>query len=256
MKFLTRFFGADPDKTVFISYRRAPSQYLALLLYKDLTKRGYDVFLDIERINSGSFEEAILNQIRARTHFIAILTPGTLERCVNPKDWVRREIELAISTQRNVIPFTTRDFSFSESKPFLTGKLFNLPKYNAFQYDPTYHDPGIDDLCKRYLKPPDFVVSPIEIPEEDIEYVETQLKVAEQKPQPTKSELKAETSFSVGLAYQEAEKFESAIEFYTEALTINPKYHRAFYNRGLCHHRSDDLHEALHDYDRSIQINP
>lgn len=37
-------------KTVFISYRREPSRYLALAMFKELQRRGYDVFWDVESI--------------------------------------------------------------------------------------------------------------------------------------------------------------------------------------------------------------
>lgn len=51
---------------VFISYRREPTKFIALLLFKELIKRGYDVFWDIEGIGSGRFDQVILNQIKAR----------------------------------------------------------------------------------------------------------------------------------------------------------------------------------------------
>jgi len=58
----------------------------------DLRQHGYDVFMDVESIDSGQFETIILDQIAARAHFLVILTHGTLERCQEPNDWLRREI--------------------------------------------------------------------------------------------------------------------------------------------------------------------
>lgn len=47
------------DKTVFISYRHA-NQYTALAIYQNLTRLGFDVFIDYEGLGSGDFEQVIL----------------------------------------------------------------------------------------------------------------------------------------------------------------------------------------------------
>jgi hypothetical protein len=69
------------EQTVFISYRRDVSAFIARAVFQDLRAHGYDVFLDVETIDNGQFEHIILSQIAARTHFIVILTPGAVERC-------------------------------------------------------------------------------------------------------------------------------------------------------------------------------
>jgi len=66
--------------TVFISYRRSVSAYIARAIYYDLKQNGYDVFMDVESIDSGQFDTIILRQIEARAHFLIICTPGTFER--------------------------------------------------------------------------------------------------------------------------------------------------------------------------------
>ena len=83
------------EKTVFISYRRTNFPW-AYCIYQDLTHHGFDVFFDYQSINSGNFESVILDNIRARAHFIVILAPSALERCSQPGDWLRREIETAM----------------------------------------------------------------------------------------------------------------------------------------------------------------
>ncbi|MBK9751004.1 MAG: toll/interleukin-1 receptor domain-containing protein [Chloroflexi bacterium] len=52
--------------TVFISYRRSTSSYLARAIYMDLKQHGYDVFMDVQSIDAGQFDEIILRQIEAR----------------------------------------------------------------------------------------------------------------------------------------------------------------------------------------------
>jgi len=61
------------EKTVFISYRRT-NFYTALAVYQDLTAHGYDVFFDFQSIDSGDFEKIIIENIKAKAHFLIILS--------------------------------------------------------------------------------------------------------------------------------------------------------------------------------------
>ena len=81
------------EKTVFLSYRRTNIPW-ALAIFQNLTQHGYDVFMDYSGIDSGDFEGAILGNIKARAHFLVLLTPSALEHCDDPADWLRREIEI------------------------------------------------------------------------------------------------------------------------------------------------------------------
>src|SRR5215475_8149643 len=103
---------ARVEKTVFISYRRA-DRWPAVALFKDLTQHGYDAFIDYDGIASGDFERSIVDNIRARAHFVVLLTPAALMRCDDPADWLRREIETAIETKRNVVPLLLDGFTFA-----------------------------------------------------------------------------------------------------------------------------------------------
>ena len=57
---------------MFISYRTT-NRYGALAVYKDLTDHGFDVLIDYQGIGSGAFESVILENIRARAHFLVLL---------------------------------------------------------------------------------------------------------------------------------------------------------------------------------------
>ena len=111
---------ANIDKTVFISYRRKDISW-ALAVYHYLTKNDYDVFFDFTSIPSGDFEQNIISNIKARAHFLVILTPSALDRCYEPEDWLRREIETALSEKRNIIPLFFDNFSFREGAGFRHG---------------------------------------------------------------------------------------------------------------------------------------
>lgn len=47
---------------------------------------------------------AILDNIRARAHFVVLLTPTALERCGDPADRLRREVEPALECRRHIVP--------------------------------------------------------------------------------------------------------------------------------------------------------
>src|SRR5450631_3137782 len=99
------------EKTVFLSYRRTDLPW-ALNVYQALTHSGFDVFFDFKSIASGDFESIIFENIRARAHFIVVLTPTALERCEEPGDILRREIEESIEWRRNVVPLFFGEFDF------------------------------------------------------------------------------------------------------------------------------------------------
>jgi hypothetical protein len=124
------------DNSVFISYRRNVSAFIARAIFQDLCSHGYDIFMDIESINQGQFDTIILNQIAARTYFLIILTPGTLERTIEPNDWVRREIEEAMRLNRVIVPLITPGFNFADNHQYLTGQLAELSRYNAVHVPP------------------------------------------------------------------------------------------------------------------------
>lgn len=124
----------EVDKTVFISYRRDSSP-LALHVFYDLQRHGFDSFIDEENIGSGDYEEVIFRNIIRRAHFVVLLTPGALDRCDDPNDIFRREIETAIDAKKNIVLLLDPKFEMNspEVKSKLMGKIKLLPKYNALQ---------------------------------------------------------------------------------------------------------------------------
>jgi len=140
---------------IFISYRRSTSKHIARLIFEQLRSRGYDVFLDVSTIDSGAFDKIIMNQIAARPHFLLVLSQGSLERCINEGDWLRREIEEAFALKRNIVPIFDDDFSIEHEKQYLPELLrVELPLFNGPPYSHYYFDCFIDTLCKRFLKQP------------------------------------------------------------------------------------------------------
>jgi hypothetical protein len=140
------------EKTVFVSYRRTDEPW-GLAIFQDLTPHGYDVFIDYDGIASGNFEAVILENIRARAHFLVLLTPTALERCGDPKDWMRREIEAALDSQRNIVPLRLAGFDFGTpaTASQLTGKLAVLKEYNGLPIPEGYFSPAMERLRNRFL---------------------------------------------------------------------------------------------------------
>jgi hypothetical protein len=143
------------EKTVFISYRRTDEPW-GLAIFQDLTQHGYDVFIDYDGIASGDFETVILENIRARAHFLVLLTPTALERCSDPKDWMRREIEAALESQRNIVPLMLAGFDFNTAATAsqLTGRLAALKKYNGLPIPKGYFSPAMERLRNKFLNVP------------------------------------------------------------------------------------------------------
>ncbi|HEX6015273.1 MAG TPA: toll/interleukin-1 receptor domain-containing protein [Geminicoccaceae bacterium] len=150
---------SDDDKKVFISYRRALSSGFARSVYQHLTGKGYDAFMDVESLDSGEFRRIILGQIKARPHFLALLTPGALVRTQNADDWMRQEIEHALELGRNVVPLLGDRFTFEEEQAKLPGGRFpgqlgRLPDMNAINVYWEYFDEAMGRLTKRFLRQP------------------------------------------------------------------------------------------------------
>ena len=143
------------EKAIFISYRRT-DVYTALAVYENLKNQGYDVFFDYRSISSGDFEQIISSNIRARAHFLLILTPTALDRCNEPGDWLRREIEIAMDEKRNIIPLFFKGFRFGNPSvnEKLTGKLKNLGRYNGLNVHEDYFDEAMRRLRTQYLNIP------------------------------------------------------------------------------------------------------
>lgn len=150
------------EKTVFLSYRRTNFPW-AIAIYQCLTRYGFDVFFDYNSVSSGDFERVILENIRARAHFLVLLTPLALKRCDDPKDWLRREIEEAIACRRNVVPLMLDGFDFGapEMALHLTGDLVALNRYNGLRVPAEYFDAAMEKLRDNFLNVPlDAVLHP------------------------------------------------------------------------------------------------
>ena len=63
-------------------------------------------------------------------------------------------------------------------------------------------------------------------------------------------------SFSAGLTCHNEGDYQGAIDYYTNALELNPRHAIAYNNRGLSYHKRGDYSRAIQDYTRAIDLNP
>ena len=239
------------EKTVFISYRRTNIPW-ALAIYQNLTAHGYDVFFDYDSIASGDFEQVILGNIRARAHFLVVLTPSALERCVNTDDWLRREIETALDEKRNIVPIFLEGFDFGSPSisKYLTGKLETLKKYNGQNVPAGFFDEAMGKIREKFLNVPlDSVLHPVSATVQ--KEVKKQQVSASEATQVKEKELTAQEWFEKG--YKSTNSDEK-IHCYTEAIRIKPDYAEPYNNRGIARYAKGDLDGAIKDYTRSIEL--
>lgn len=121
---------------LFISYRREGGVDYARMIYLELKGRGYKVFFDYNSLRDGKFNEAIFKAIDDCRYFLLVLSTGALERCQDDDDWVRHEIEYALSKGKTIIPIcpSGNARNFPERLPTTLEPLRHL-QISALQMD-------------------------------------------------------------------------------------------------------------------------
>ncbi|MFN7920160.1 MAG: toll/interleukin-1 receptor domain-containing protein [Bryobacteraceae bacterium] len=128
---------------LFISYRRENGAAEARLLRERLMQDGWRVFLDVADLKKGYFDEALLEYIASAPNFLVVLSPRSLDRCVSEQDWLRREIEHAIATGRNIIPVMLPGFAWPAELP---EQMQSLPRHQGLDYSHVYFDAMIQRI--------------------------------------------------------------------------------------------------------------
>ncbi|XP_050726423.1 NAD(+) hydrolase sarm1-like isoform X6 [Eriocheir sinensis] len=142
------------DKTldVFISYRRSNGSHLASLLKVDLQLREFSVFIDVERLKAGKFDNNLLNSIRQAKNFLLVLTQNALDRCIGDtecKDWVHREIVEALQAGCNIIPIID-NFQWPDPEE-LPEDMRAICSFNGVRWIHEYHSACVDKM-ERFMR--------------------------------------------------------------------------------------------------------
>ena len=249
---------SQANKTVFISYRRTNISW-AIAVYQNLTANGFDVFLDVNNIGPGNFENIILNNIASRAHFVLILTPSALERCNEPGDWLRREIEYAIDMNRNVVPLLLEGFSYESPSisQYLTGKLESLREFQSLEVPPLLFRLVMQELRDRYLNIDS--KQAIEIHKRSTQATQatqSQQNAIDDEPTVEMKLLSADVLFERGYEHQLMGKYDAALECYTEVIKMRPDYTRSYARRGLIYKQMGDEQAAEQDFLHAIRLKP
>ena len=64
------------------------------------------------------------------------------------------------------------------------------------------------------------------------------------------------TEFYKGFTYHNRKRYDKAIEYYSEALKLNPGLVEAYIGRGVAYTKKDDFDRAIKDYNKAVELNP
>lgn len=239
------------EKTVFLSYRSTNACWSSAI-GQSLTNLGFDVFFPSQGIAPNDFERVILKNIRARAHFLVLLTPSLLERCEMHGDRLRREIEAALETRRHVVPLVLEGFDLRNlaKSSRLAHKL--LKAHPSLTVTAEYFDAAMTMLCDKFLNVP---CNTVLYPTSELAQrtaIDQQTMTVAASPV-IRDELATEEWFERGVS---AGNPDEAIRWYTETLRLNPDFMDAYYGRGLVRAQKDDLVGALDDYTAALRLKP
>ena len=258
------FFNKNKSTQIFISYRREGGEALAHLIYDRLLQKNYRVFLDVESLRSGIFNIALYKKIEECEDFLIVLPENALNRCVDPEDWVRLEIEHALELKKNIIPIMMRNFKFPETLP---DSLKTLPKYNGVGASMELFDAVIEKIIGMLISKPN--LAPFDIVKKylivfiavlAIIFLTFTLPSLVNKPSsaPLTDEdiLKAIEKVDEATQLYVEGDYDGTIKLCSEAIEINPNYYKAYNDRGEAYQKRAEYELAIDDYDKAIRLNP
>lgn len=142
--------GDIPD--VFISYRRNSGSQLASLLKVHLQLHGFSVFIDVEKLEAGKFEDKLIQSVMAARNFVLVLSAGALDKCMQDhecKDWVHKEIVTALSCGKNIVPVID-GFKWPEPQA-LPEDMQAVLSFNGIKWSHEYQEATIEKII-RFLQ--------------------------------------------------------------------------------------------------------
>lgn len=135
---------------IFISYRRVGGFEMAKLLSDALRRKGYRVFMDVEGLKGGKFNEQLYTVMDNCNNVLLICSKDCFARCNDEEDWVRKEIAHALNNKKVIIPVVMDGFTFP-SKDKLPEDIRGILEYEAFTPSREMFQESVNRLCKRYI---------------------------------------------------------------------------------------------------------
>jgi tetratricopeptide (TPR) repeat protein len=241
------------DKLVYISYRHA-DLLKALAVSQKISAEGFNACIDHGEAGNQEAEKANFQQIKARPHFILILTPTALEGCSDPADPLRREVETAFDRRNLILTLLCDGASFDDphfheqlSGPFL--RLLNHPHVSAPKGRLAQ---ALPILCSELRNAIPAAQNRVIV--NAVMDVKVNEPGAEDVPPPTEAvpALTAQEWFERG---DQAEDAQEKIRCFSEAIRVQPDFAEAYAFRGQAR-ESEDVAGALEDMTRAIELEP
>jgi hypothetical protein len=145
--------GALQPVDVFISYRRRTGAVLAQLIKTYLRMRGLTTFLDVENLGQGDFDVALQRALSAARNVVVVLSEGALDRCMQDydgKDFVRKELAMALAMRKNVVPVTL-NFAWPDES-LLPPDIRGLCVCNSVDWSHSYQEASMERLARFLVK--------------------------------------------------------------------------------------------------------
>lgn len=273
---------------VFISYRRAPACFIARAIFQDLRANNYDVFLDVQSIDSGEFTRVIQLEIERSDHFVLVLTPETLNRCAQSTDMVLKEIQTAFRSKSNIVPFAMDTFDWGDIERFLPVELHSIALMNSVpKVSHEWFEAAMDRLRSRHLKAPVYEQIDDLLFEDSNDGDEEVVERAKAYPPPAAApalppqsrpakpitvlpsraaatapiipplgpqDVAAEALLWKAIAARQAEQYDEALALVDQAIALKPNYANAYLQRALVLHANRDDDSVIAEFSRAIEL--
>lgn len=147
---------AQSTYDVFISYRRAGGADFAHLLKLYLESNKLTVFLDVENLGSGKFDDKLESSLIHSKNMLLVWSKGCMDRFLDDndmlnQDFVRREYALALKCKTNLVPVYKEDFEFP-SDTRLPTDVRNIISFNAIKWVSEYKEASVDKILRALAR--------------------------------------------------------------------------------------------------------
>lgn len=166
-----------------------------------------------------------------------------------------------ISTERNQSAIKT-DNSYRESVPTSNMSLYsnninnNTNLLNNYYMEKDKNKFDRSTVRENSVKSENFVKTNNEVIRTGMNSVIGDDVNTENKKDKKKNLEKWEVFHAQGYAARKKENYSMAIDLYTNALSINPKYFKALFNRGFAYDKIGEYDRAILDYTKSLEVEP
>ena len=144
---------AEAGVDVFLSYRRDGGSDFAQLLKIVLSEAGLNVFLDVENLGSGVFDDKLWTTLRKAKTVCMVWSKGCLDRMITEDpatstDFVRKEYALALQLGLHIVPVKHESFQFPDPTK-LPEDVRKVMSYNAVPWSGAYREASAKKLIEQ-----------------------------------------------------------------------------------------------------------